>query len=62
MKTLVFSSSEKRRAVVYDLLIGVGIPILQMISGEYAQPFIIDRLFTWMQSRVRCFGKSLRHI
>ncbi|KAI0271189.1 pheromone A receptor-domain-containing protein [Russula aff. rugulosa BPL654] len=34
MKTLVFSSSEKRRAVVYDLLIGVGIPILQMIS-EY---------------------------
>jgi hypothetical protein len=35
MKTLVFSSSERRRAVVYDLLIGVGIPILQMISGEY---------------------------
>ena len=25
---------EKRRNLIYDLLIGVGIPFLQMISGE----------------------------
>ena len=36
MKAVVFTSSEKRRAVIYDLLIGVGIPILQIISGECA--------------------------
>ena len=36
MKTVVFTSSEKRRAMIYDLLIGVGIPILQNISGECA--------------------------
>jgi pheromone A receptor len=46
MKTVVFSSSEKRRAVFYDLLIGVGIPILQIISGEcltiHRQP-VVDK-------------------
>jgi hypothetical protein len=36
MKTVVFTSSDKRRAVMYDLLIGVGIPILQIIAGECA--------------------------
>jgi hypothetical protein len=36
MKTVVFTSSEKRRAVIYDLLIAVGIPILQIISRECA--------------------------
>ena len=35
-KSVVFSPSERRRAMIYDILIGVGIPILQMISGEYA--------------------------
>ena len=36
MKAVVFTPSEKRRAVIYDLLIGVGIPILQIISGGCA--------------------------
>lgn len=36
MKAVMFTSSDKRRAVIYDSLIGVGIPILQMISREYA--------------------------
>jgi len=36
MKAVVFTRSEKRRAVIYDLLIGVGIPILQIISGACA--------------------------
>ena len=62
MKSVVFTSSEKRRAVMYDLLICVGIPILQIISGEYAEPFTVDRLFTRMQSSVCCFGKSLQRI
>jgi len=34
MKSVVFTSSEKRRAVMYDLLIGVGLPILQIIARE----------------------------
>jgi pheromone a factor receptor len=34
MKTVVFTSSEKRRVVIYDLLIGIGIPILQIIARE----------------------------
>ncbi len=34
MKAAVFTSSEKRRAVIYDLLIGVGLPILQIIARE----------------------------
>ena len=37
------TSSDKRRAVIYDLLIGVGIPILQIVSGGCALPFTIDR-------------------
>jgi hypothetical protein len=34
MKAVVFTSSEKRRAVIYDLVISVGIPILQIIARE----------------------------
>jgi len=34
MKSVVFTSSEKRRAVIDDLLIGIGLPILQIIGGE----------------------------
>jgi len=62
MKTVVFTSSEKRRAVLYDLLIGVGIPVLQIISGKCAKPFTVDRLLTEMQTRVCCFGESLQYI
>ena len=35
-KTGIPSGADKRRAVILDLLIGVGIPILQMITGECA--------------------------
>lgn len=34
MKTVTVTASEKRRAVMIDLLIGVGLPILQMIFRE----------------------------
>ena len=34
MKAAVFTLSEKRRAVIYDLLIGIGIPILQIVARE----------------------------
>jgi pheromone a factor receptor len=36
VKAVMTTPSEKRRAVMIDLLIGVGIPILQMISRESA--------------------------
>jgi hypothetical protein len=34
MKTAGTTDAEKRRNLIYDLLIGVGIPVLQMIVGE----------------------------
>jgi pheromone a factor receptor len=34
MKVVVSTRSEKRRAVIYDLVIGIGIPILQIIARE----------------------------
>ncbi len=34
MKTAGITDSEKRRALIYDLLIGVGIPLLQMVVRE----------------------------
>jgi pheromone a factor receptor len=56
--------SEKRRAVIHDLLIGVGLPILQIAAGECVLLFTINRLFTtiWIQPRVRCFNESLQYI
>ena len=36
MKTAGITDVEKRRIMIYDLLIGVGIPVLQMTVGEYA--------------------------
>ena len=36
MKTAGMTDVEKRRNLIYDLLIGVGIPVLQMITGECA--------------------------
>jgi hypothetical protein len=36
MKTAGITDVEKRRNLIYDLLIGVGIPVLQMIVGECA--------------------------
>ena len=35
MDTVMFTSSEKRRVVIYDLVLGVGIPILQVIAREF---------------------------
>ena len=49
------TKAEKRRAVIQDLLIGVGIPILQMVARECAWPFTINILFTRMQFRIHCF-------
>jgi hypothetical protein len=53
---------EKRRAVIQDLLIGVGLPILQIISRECVWSFTDSELFTRMRSRIRCFITSLQHI
>ena len=36
MKTAGMTDVEKRRNLIYDLLIGIGIPVLQMIAGECA--------------------------
>jgi hypothetical protein len=34
-KVVTVTTSEKRRAVIVDLLIGIGLPILQMIAREF---------------------------
>jgi pheromone a factor receptor len=36
IKTVTVTASEKRRNVMIDLLIGIGIPIVQMITREFA--------------------------
>jgi pheromone a factor receptor len=36
INAVMVTRSEKRRAIMVDLLIGVGIPILQMIAREFA--------------------------
>jgi pheromone a factor receptor len=40
---VAITNSEKRRAAIQDLLIGVGLPILQIIARECARPFAIGR-------------------
>ena len=35
MKAVVFTTSEKRRAIIYDLLIGIGIPILRIVCRKF---------------------------
>ena len=62
MNAVMFTSSDKRRAVIYDLFIGVGIPILQMASRKYAWTSTVDLFLTSMQSRLYYFCQSLRHI
>jgi hypothetical protein len=44
MKTAGATDAEKRRNLIYDLLMGVGIPVLQMVAGECAWPFAANRL------------------
>jgi pheromone a factor receptor len=34
VKAVVVSHADRRRAIIHDLLIGVGLPILQMIARE----------------------------
>jgi hypothetical protein len=60
-KTVMPTGAKKRRAVMADLCIGLGIPILQMILREFAQrPPTFSRLFCLHGcNRVCCFGKSL---
>ena len=62
MKTAAVTDSEKLRNMIYDLLVGVGIPVLQMIVGECAHPFAANPLYSRAQSRVLCFSISLQHI
>jgi pheromone a factor receptor len=35
-RAAVVTDTQRRRALIYDLLIGVGIPILQIIAGQCA--------------------------
>src|SRR6266853_4604154 len=39
-KVVMATPSENRRAVIIDLFIGIGIPILQMAMREYHQPLL----------------------
>jgi hypothetical protein len=62
IKSVTVTDSEKRRAVIVDLLIGIGIPILEMIAGESAWLVFLSRSFTRMQLRVHCRVSAFRHI
>lgn len=62
INAVMVTRSEKRRAIMIDLLIGVGIPVLQMIAREFAYSFSSNLLFTQMQRRVHCCVPSLCHI
>lgn len=46
IKAVTITPSEKRRGIVVDLLICIGLPILQMISRESAWSGFLSRLFT----------------
>ena len=48
-KVMMPSDAEKRRAVIQDSLIGVGLPILQIVARECFWPFTDSKLFTRMQ-------------
>jgi hypothetical protein len=60
-KAAMTTNADRRRAVIQDLLIGVGLPILQIIAGECPYPYTVNELFTRMQFRIRCFLASLQH-
>jgi len=62
MKSVVITHEDKRRAVIQDLLIGMGIPILQIISRECFWPSTANKSSTRMQYRVHYFVESLHHI
>ena len=59
---VAITRQDKRRAVIQDLLIGVGIPILQIIVRECVQPFTVNRFFTKIPCRVHRLTESLHYI
>ena len=59
VKSVMITREEKRRAVIQDLLIGVGIPILQIIARECTWLFVVNKSFTRTQYRLRCFVARL---
>ena len=62
MKAVMITRSEKRRAVIVDLLISIGIPILQIIARKYCQTFAVSQSFMLMRYRLRYFWTSLQLI
>jgi Pheromone A receptor len=48
VKAVMITRSEKRRAVIIDLLIGIGLPLIQMAAGEYWPYLPPTRSFTQM--------------
>jgi pheromone a factor receptor len=62
VNVVMTTHADKRRAIIQDLLIGVGLPILQIIAREYAWPFAINLFLRGRKFRLRCFGESLQHI
>ena len=59
MKPMTTTRAEKRRELTLDLLIGLGIPVLEMIISKCAHPFAINRLLTWMELRYTYLGPCL---
>ena len=49
MKSAGTTDAKDRRIVIIDLLIGVGIPVLQMVLRECVWPFAFGWLFTRMK-------------
>ena len=43
LKNVMMTSADKRRVIIIDLLIGTGLPILQVIARECNLTFTIDR-------------------
>jgi hypothetical protein len=61
MKAVMVTRSEKRRAIIIDLLIGIGIPILQMIAREY-RPFALNQSLMLTRCRLHCVWTSFQLI
>ena len=60
VKNVMNTRADKRRAVIQDLLICVGLPVLQIISREYDLPFNIGR--SLIKFRVHYLEESLQYI
>ena len=61
-KAVVFTNAQRRRALICDLLICVGIPIFQIFARECTWVSFVCQSFTGMESRVYCFVESIQHI